>query len=133
MFGVSVGLVRGVLNYASQYRDRNASNSRPQRSHLSDSQAQRLAEQSVRSPLTAANRSKICINHTAVRALVEAPSMAVMRDRRDDDSVRITVRILRASHFHVFSGKRKESGVLRRGGRLAVDGKEDGAVIAKDD
>jgi hypothetical protein len=29
MFGVSVGLVRGVLNYASQYRDRNASNSRP--------------------------------------------------------------------------------------------------------
>ena len=41
--------------------------------------------------------------------------------------------ILFAGNRYMFPGKRQQFGVLRRGGRFAVDGEEDGAVVAEDD
>ena len=34
---------------------------------------------------------------------------------------------------YMFTGERRQSGVLRGGGRFTVDGEEDGAIVAKDD
>src|ERR1700760_846208 len=51
----------------------------------------------------------------------------------DDQGVGGFADILFAGDSYVLAGERHQSGVLRGGGRFAVDGEEDGAVVAKDD
>src|ERR1700760_3609624 len=51
----------------------------------------------------------------------------------DDQGVGGFADILFAGDPYVLAGERHQSGVLRGGGRFAVDGEEDGAVVAKDD
>ena len=54
-------------------------------------------------------------------------------DLLDDQCVRSLANILFAGDRYVLASERHQFGILRRGGRFAVDGEEDGAIVAKDD
>ena len=62
-----------------------------------------------------------------------AAVFALPGDLLDDQGVGGIADILFAGDRYMLAGERHQSGVLRGGGRFAVDGEEDGAVVAKDD